>query len=105
MRVNITTDINPPLPPDIIFDRGYAKNIFKGNLEYHQNSRGLRIPVFLLEISHPVFLRRLCDLISQKMKMVGVAAVTSINNALTMWPNAMEMKIQKFSGLETQRNL
>ena len=54
------------------------------------------IPVFLLAISHPVCLRHRCTLIVWQMKMVGVAAGTSMKKKFTMWANAMEMKIQGY---------
>ena len=47
----------------------------------------------------------LLTVIVRQITMLGVAAGTSTNKILTMWPSMMEMKNKTFSGLAPLRNL
>ena len=85
-RVETPRVIEPPLPPDLILT-------------------GLRILVFLLEISHPICLHHHCALIVRKMKMVRVTARTSIKKTLIMWYNAHAENIQIPLGILLWRTL
>ena len=73
--------------------------ILKRNLEYHWNSQGLWIPVFLLVIYHHVCLCHCCALVVRKMKIVGVAERTSMKMVLTMCLKSMNINIQIFPGI------